>query len=96
VIRVHLPRYLAADYGADPVQAVAPAHLTVAGVLAALGERLPGVTGRILDVDGGVRPHLHIFVGGREIRSAGGTAAAVADGSELWVIRAVSGGEAVP
>lgn len=92
MIRVHLPRDLAAEYGAEHVQAVTPMRPSVGGVLAALAERLPGLVERICEADGDVRPHLHIFVDGAEVRSAGGIAAPVADGQEVWVIRAVSGG----
>ena len=41
---------------------------------------------------GEVRPHVNIFVDGENIRYAGGLDAPVRDGSEVFLVAAVSGG----
>lgn len=62
---------------------------TVADVLAALDRRGPGFRFRIVDELGRLRPHIRVFVQGRPIASL---AAEVADGDELFIAAALSGG----
>lgn len=65
---------------------------TVREALSSLRAALPAVYDRLVDERGEVRPHLHIFVGAAEIRRAHGLETPVADGEEIVVLRAVSGG----
>lgn len=82
--------------GADRVTVeVAPAG----GAPAAAGEALealwqlhPGVRDRMLTEQGEVRPHVNVFVGTESIRWTGGLATPVAEGAEISIVPAVSGG----
>lgn len=78
-------------------QAVVPIEIgdtspTVAGVLDTLARTCPGVVDRVLDERGAIRRHVNVFVGDEEVRALGGLAAPVADGAELSILPAVSGG----
>ena len=52
----------------------------------------PGVRDRIVTEHGEVRPHVHVFVGDRSIRSTGGLDTPLPDGAEITILPAVSGG----
>ena len=71
-----------------------PAPATVGEALVALWARHPALRDRIVDEQGRVRPHVNVFVGTDNIRDRGGLEARVADGSEIAIIAAVSGGGA--
>jgi molybdopterin synthase sulfur carrier subunit len=62
------------------------------GALAALWAECPAVRDRVLTERGEVRPHINIFVDGEDIRYAGGLDTPVRDGSEVFLVPAVSGG----
>ena len=68
--------------------------VTLGQVFAALHARAPGVVERALDEQGGVRPHVNLFVDGESVRVGDGLGLAtpVAAGSEVWILPAVSGG----
>ncbi|HUJ13678.1 MAG TPA: ubiquitin-like small modifier protein 1 [Thermoanaerobaculia bacterium] len=65
---------------------------SVADALSLLWTKYPGVRDRIITEVGEVRPHVNIFVDGESIRDAGGLQTAVEDGSEIFILPAVSGG----
>jgi molybdopterin converting factor small subunit len=67
-------------------------HATVADVLAALFRLHPGLRDRLLTEPGDLRQHVHLFVGAESIRQGAGLATAVADGAEVTILPAVSGG----
>jgi molybdopterin converting factor small subunit len=69
-----------------------PGPRTVAEALDALWQLHPALRDRVVDEQGRVRPHVNVFVGAESIRDLGGLAAAVADGAEIAIIPAVSGG----
>jgi molybdopterin synthase sulfur carrier subunit len=90
-VRVRIPgplRPLAA--GRDEV-AVAAAG-TVGAVLEAVWAVHPQLRDRILTETGALRPHVNVFVGAESIRFTGGLESPVADGAEVAIIPAVSGG----
>ena len=60
--------------------------------LAALGVIAPGVRDRVLTERGEVRPHVNVFVGTESCRWTGGLATPIADGSEIAILPAISGG----
>ena len=60
--------------------------------LAALGVIAPGVRDRVLTERGEVRPHVNVFVGTESCRWTGGLATPIADGSEITILPAISGG----
>jgi MoaD family protein len=65
---------------------------TVADLLADLARRHAGVSNRILDERGEVRPYINVFLGGKNVRGLGGLAAPVAEGDIVAIIPAVAGG----
>jgi molybdopterin converting factor small subunit len=52
----------------------------------------PGIRDRVLTERGEIREHVNVFVGKTESRSTGGLASPVADGIEISIIPAISGG----
>jgi molybdopterin synthase sulfur carrier subunit len=52
----------------------------------------PGVRDRVLTEQGEVREHVNVFVGSEHIRYTGRLGTAVAEGAEISIVAAVSGG----
>jgi molybdopterin converting factor small subunit len=65
---------------------------TLRDALEALGAAHPGIRDRVLTERGEIREHVNVFVGKSEARSTGGLATPVADGMEISIIPAISGG----
>ena len=65
---------------------------SVSDALSLLWRECPGVRDRVLTERGEVRQHVNVFVDGESIRDANGLATAVRDGSEIYILPAVSGG----
>lgn len=65
---------------------------TVADALAALWTLYPGVRDRIADEQGQIRQHINVFVGNEHIRYTGGLATPIANGAQVSIVPAVSGG----
>ena len=65
---------------------------TVAQALAAVFADAPQVRDYVLDEQGHVRRHVHIYVDGRRIADRERLSDAVAPGSEICVLQALSGG----
>jgi molybdopterin converting factor small subunit len=65
---------------------------TLGDVLAALFALYPGIRDRVLTEQGTIREHVNLFVGNENARSGDGLATPVADGGEIWIIPAISGG----
>lgn len=72
------------------------AAATVAHVLASLTDACPGVVDRVLDEQGALRRHVHVYVGDEDARVLGGLTAPVPDGAEVSILPAVSGGREDP
>lgn len=64
----------------------------VAAALSDLFSRQPGLRNHVVDETGAIRPHVLVFVDGRQatLRSA------VGGDAEIWLIQAVSGGSPLP
>jgi molybdopterin converting factor small subunit len=60
--------------------------------LAALFAAHPGLRDRVLTERGQIREHVNVFVGKREARATGGLATPLADGMEIAILPAISGG----
>ena len=65
---------------------------TLADALEALWDAAPGVRDRVLTEQGEVRQHVNVFVGTESCRWTGGLATPVADGAEIAIFPAISGG----
>jgi sulfur-carrier protein len=91
-ITFHIPaalREFTAGHSAVKIEA-SPA--TVADALTALWALYPGLRDRIVTEQGQVRQHINIFIGNEHIRYTGGLATLLADGAEVSIVPAVSGG----
>ena len=64
----------------------------LSSALSHLWAECPALRDRVITELGEVRPHVNIFVDGEDIRYKGGLTAPVHDGSEVFLIAAVSGG----
>ncbi len=84
--RMRLPRMLSETVGTEPAHDVTGD--TVRAALASLFEQVPGLRNHIVDESGSVRPHVSVFVDGYQADLDTG----VAEGSEIRVLHAVSGG----
>lgn len=71
---------------------VAKNPLALGEALEALWNAAPGVRDRVLTEQGEVRPHVNVFVGTESCRWTGGLATLVADGAEIAIFPAISGG----
>ena len=60
--------------------------------LEALWEAAPGVRDRVVTEQGEVRPHVNVFVGTESCRWSGGLGTPIADGAEIAIFPAISGG----
>ncbi len=93
-VRVRLPnqlRSLAA--GASSVVVVVDATpVTVSSVLDSLAATHPALERRVRDETGRTRVHVNLFVDADNIRDLDGVETAVADGSDVSIIPAISGG----
>ncbi|HVR88145.1 MAG TPA: MoaD/ThiS family protein [Candidatus Limnocylindria bacterium] len=65
----------------------------VAGALAGLVVRHPGLAERLRDEHGKIRAHVNIFANDEEIGYLGGEATPLRDGDVVHIVPAVSGGE---
>jgi molybdopterin converting factor small subunit len=65
---------------------------TLQDALEALFAVHPGIRDRLLTERGEIREHVNVFVGPCEARSTGGLATPLADGMEISILPAISGG----
>lgn len=65
---------------------------TLAGALEALCRRYPWIRDRVMTEQAQIREHINIFVGNEDVRYTGGLQTPVADGAEISIIPAISGG----
>ena len=91
---VHLPAALRGYAGGQRRLEVAlpGPGATLATLLDAVGRDHPGVGQRVLDELGALRPHVNVFLNGESVRHLSGLATGVAEGDEVWIIPAISGG----
>lgn len=65
---------------------------TVRQIIGAVDERFPGIDAYVLDEAGRLRKHVNIFVNGEMIADRQGLSDTVADGAEVFIMQALSGG----
>lgn len=78
--------------GAQTVQLSLDEGATVADALSALAQAHPGVGRRVRDEHGEIRRHVNVFSGTENIRDLDGQQTALADGADLSILPAISGG----
>jgi molybdopterin converting factor small subunit len=91
-VTVHLAGPLAPLAGGRRRVSVESPGKTVGSALDALWAACPAVRDRVLTELGEVRPHVNVFVGAESIHFTGGLTTPVADGAEISILAAVSGG----
>jgi molybdopterin converting factor small subunit len=77
--------------GRNPVEVVT-AGGTLQDALEALFAGYPGIRDRILTERAEIREHVNIFIGNSEARWTDGLATPLADGMEISILAAISGG----
>lgn len=93
LVRVRLAPLLASlAGGASAIDVDVADGSTVADVLARLDADHPAVGRRVQDEQGAVRRHVNVFVGSDNIRDLAGPATVLADGAEIAIRPAISGG----
>lgn len=90
-MRIVLPEALRELAGGRAVVEVGVRH-SVGAVLGALSASHPGLYDRLMTEQGALRPHVNIFVDGENIRFTGDLGTRVGEGSEIFVLPAISGG----
>src|SRR5262245_4990656 len=65
---------------------------TLADALEALWKRCPGIRDRVVTEQAQIREHVNVFVGNEDVRYTGGLQTQIADGAEISIIPAISGG----
>jgi sulfur-carrier protein len=91
-VSFHIPGALREFTGGQSRILIDPTPTTLAEALSALWTLYPGVRDRIATEQGQVREHINIFIGDENVRYTGGLASPVANGSEISIVPAVSGG----
>jgi molybdopterin synthase sulfur carrier subunit len=91
-ITFHIPGPLRAFTDGRSTVEVPTRAATVRDALESLFALYPGVRDRVLTEQGEVREHVNVFVGSEHIRYTGGLGTVVADGAEISIVAAVSGG----
>ncbi len=91
-VRCHVPGYLRAFTSGQSIVWLEGSPATVGEALALLWSLHPGVRDRVMTERGEVRPHVNVFVGSENIRYTGGLGTPIADGREISIVPAVSGG----
>ena len=93
-VRVRVPtqlRNLAAG-ASSVVVVIDSAPVTVSSVLDSLAATHPALERRVRDETGCTRVHVNLFVDADNIRDLDGVETTVADGSDVSIIPAISGG----
>ena len=91
-VTFHIPAPLLEFTGGQPEVEVEIAPATLADALSALWILYPGLRYRVATEQGEIREHINIFIGDHNVRFTGGLASRIADGSEISIVPAISGG----
>ncbi len=91
-----LPGALRAFAGGESRVTIGQSPATVASALELLWTACPGLRDRVTNEQGEVRQHVNVFVGAEDIRHTGGLQTPLADGAEISILPAISGGSRRP
>ena len=92
MITFELPRALRPHAKGSTEVVIEDRCATVRDALDALATHWPGVTDRVLDERGDIRPHVNIFVETESVRFLQGLDTPVAERDTITILPAVSGG----
>jgi molybdopterin synthase sulfur carrier subunit len=92
-VRIHIPQPLLHFTGSQALVELECPGASLHELLQRLFSLHPGIHDRILTEQGTIREHVNIFVGPVNVRSGSGLKTPVADGVEVWIIPAISGGQ---
>ena len=92
MITFELPRALRPHAQGSTEVVIRDECSTVRDALHALAAQWPGVTDRVLDERGEIRPHVNIFVETESVRFLRGLDTPVAERDTITILPAVSGG----
>jgi molybdopterin synthase sulfur carrier subunit len=90
MIEIEFTSHLAQQADCPAVQSVAGATLREA--FDSIFEQYPDLRDQVLNPDGSVRPHLAVFINGEMLEARDALQTDLRDGSEVFVMQAVSGG----
>jgi molybdopterin converting factor small subunit len=71
---------------------IEPSPATLVDAFEVLWKRCPGMRDRVLTEQAQVREHINVFVGNEDVRYTGGLQMPIADGAQITIIPAISGG----
>jgi sulfur-carrier protein len=91
-IRFSIPGQLKSFVGGQSRVDVEPSGGTLRKALEALFAAHPAIRDRICTEQGEIREHVNVFVGNTMARYADGLATPIAEGEEISIIAAISGG----
>jgi sulfur-carrier protein len=91
-VTFHIPGALRQFTGGRDKVELAHAPATLGDALTVLWTLHPGVRDRVVTEQGQVREHINIFIGDENVRYTGGLASRIAEGCEISIVPAVSGG----
>jgi MoaD family protein len=78
----------------DGEKAVNASGQSIGALIEDLDSNHPGIKGRLLDDEGGLRRFVNVYVNDEDVRFIGGLEAEVTDGDQVVVLPAVAGGSA--
>lgn len=92
MIQVQLTRHLYAFFPQLEGRALEVRAANVAEVIAGLEELAPGIGFYVCDERGRLRPHVNVFIGNTMVKDRRTLTDAVADGTKVSILQALSGG----
>jgi molybdopterin synthase sulfur carrier subunit len=78
----------------DGEKAVSAEGGSIGALIEDLESNHPGIKGRLLDDEGGLRRFVNVYVNDEDVRFIGGLEAELSDGDQVVVLPAVAGGSA--
>ena len=92
IVRISIPSPLRSMTGGQSHVDVEFSEGTLRDALEGLFAAYPGLRDRVLTERGETRPHVNVFVGKNDARTLDGLATRLANGMEISIIPAISGG----
>jgi molybdopterin converting factor small subunit len=91
-VTFHIPGPLCPFAGGNRQVKIEASPATLGDALEALWILYPGIRDRVMTEQGTIREHINVFVGNEHVRYTGGLATALAAGSDISIVPAISGG----